>query len=407
MRALVFFFRGYAIVELTGAEPERCLNRFAQRGIAFWDVEKPDELHLRCRVLLRDVQAAEQAAMRELCTLECLKQCGFRAVFYGVLARPVLVAGLLLAVALTLFLQNYVWFLQVQGNETIPAQEILRELDDLGVHFGTKGSDIDSQMLKNQMLNRIPALQWLAVNRSGGVVTVLVSEREPDATNRDRRVAANVVAKRAGVITSMSVLNGFAQVQSGDAVLAGQLLVSGVASWETHTQVTRAMAEIYAMTLHEQQVTIPAEYAQKVYTGREYRHVSLIFGRKRINLSGNSGIFSGTCDKMIDSRVLTLPGGYVFPLTVETEIVREYELQPEKLPQSVAQALLTEYIQNSVRQSMVAGTILQEDYRLTKAAGGYVLSGALSCEEMIARTVPLPLMGEDGEIGTDDQRGAN
>ena len=38
MRALVFFFRGYAIVELTGAEPERCLNRFAQRGIAFWDV---------------------------------------------------------------------------------------------------------------------------------------------------------------------------------------------------------------------------------------------------------------------------------------------------------------------------------------------------------------------------------
>ena len=68
---------------------------------------------------------------------------------------------------------------------------------------------------------------------------------------------------------------------------------------------------------------------------------------------------------------------------------------------------MTEYIQNSVRQSMVAGTILQEDYRLTKAAGGYVLSGALSCEEMIARTVPLPLMGEDGEIGTDDQRGAN
>ena len=59
MRALVFFFRGYAIVELTGAEPERCLNRFAQRGIAFWAVEKPDELHLRCRVLLRDVQAAD------------------------------------------------------------------------------------------------------------------------------------------------------------------------------------------------------------------------------------------------------------------------------------------------------------------------------------------------------------
>lgn len=407
MRALVFFLRGYAIVELMGAEPERCLNRFAQRGIAFWNVEKPDELHLRCRVLLRDAAAAEQAAMRELCSLECVKQCGFRAVFYGVLGRPVLVAGLVLAVALTLFLQNYVWFLQVQGNETVPARQILRELEALGVHFGTKGADIDSQMLKNQMLNRIPALQWLAVNRSGGLVTVLVSEREPDAVSRDRRTAANVVAKCDGVITSMSVLNGFAQVQSGDAVLAGQLLVSGVATWQTHTQVTRAMAEIYAMTLHDRQVTIPAEYTQKVYTGREHRHVTLILGRKRINLSGNSGIFSGTCDKMIDSRVLTLPGGYAFPLTVETEIVREYVPQPQKLPQSVAQTLLTEYIRSSVSRSMVAGTILQEDYRLTKAAGGYVLSAALCCEEMISRTEPLPLMGEDGEIGTDDQRGAN
>ena len=52
------YLRGYAQIMISGAEPERCLNMFAARDVAFWAPEKTDALHLRCRIYQKDLDAA-------------------------------------------------------------------------------------------------------------------------------------------------------------------------------------------------------------------------------------------------------------------------------------------------------------------------------------------------------------
>lgn len=141
-------------------------------------------------------------------------------------------------------------------------------------------------------------------------------------------------AARDGVIVSMSVLGGQSLCQVGQAVRAGELLVTGCVDLETHTQYTHADAEIYAMTQRTLTAVYPQTATQKAYTGQVIRRYSLVIGRKRINLSGNSGISEVSCDKMTERKTLTLPGGFSLPVTLVVETYRPYEAVQTQVSQA-------------------------------------------------------------------------
>ena len=172
--------RGSLELELRGVSLERCLNRWVQAEIPFWDLQRQDELIARCRIYESDLDAARREAARAqtgLCVLSCA---GLPRLMRQLLRRPVLLVGVVLALITVLLLQNFVWFVRVQGNETVTTERILQALSEEGVRFGAWGPDLDSEDLKNRMLNRIPELRWLAVNREGGLVTVLTAERKQE-----------------------------------------------------------------------------------------------------------------------------------------------------------------------------------------------------------------------------------
>lgn len=71
---------------------------------------------------------------------------------------------------------KFVFFYDVVGNETVPEAQILRELQNLGVGFGTYGPS-HVRRAENRMLLQIPKLQWLTVQQSGMRACVVVRER--------------------------------------------------------------------------------------------------------------------------------------------------------------------------------------------------------------------------------------
>lgn len=383
---MIRFMRGYIQIKIFGADPVRTLNLFVEHRIGFWQVEHPDDMTVICFIYKKDFAAAKKFSLHSMSGITLLKEYSATKTFAGLRKRPILLCGIVLACAFAMLLQNYVWTIEIEGNKEIPTQELRQHLEQIGVRFGAWGPSFEQQSLKFQMINRIEKLAWIGINRRGGRVTVSVSEREPKATNLDRRVFTNLIACRPGILTSVNIYNGFAEVKSGDAVVTGQILVSGMADWTTHTQITRSLGEIYAMTLHQNSFCVPATVTKKCYTGKEFRQISLVLGRKRIKLSGNSGISYPSCDKMIIRRVCTLPGGYTFPLILETVVFREYQTQTVKLPQQEAEQHLTVFSEAYVHSQMVAGTILSRNDTLTEENGIYRLDAAIFCEEMIARS---------------------
>lgn len=398
MTGLVRLLAGYYRVRVRGAAPELALYRLTQAHIPFWDIERVDDFSSDISIRRKDLERVMEIARRVQEGAELLGEHGLLCHFRGLKKRKIFVLSVFLCFGLAYLLPNFVWCLHVEGNVSVPEQRILRELQELGVGFGTWGPSITPQDLKNKMLNQVPELEWLTVNQSGGLASVSVREREPSGSIVDRRRVTNLVASRDCILTRIEVLSGQSVCKTGQSVRAGQLLVSGYTDWEHCIQATRALGEIYGRTWRRQWAVIPAEWDFQSGSGVTHTRYALMLGRRRINFFQNSGIWRPECDKMVEYRQLTLPGGYSFPLTLVIETAVERTVAPGELEPREAEAVLKSGTAAAARAGMIAGEIVREDLKVRRGEGVFELTGVYECHEMVARTAPAILMeSEDNE----------
>ena len=382
------FFRGCLEIRITGAEPEKFLNTLAEENIHFWALKREDALHYRLCIYNLRREQAEQAAVRNFCTMEILRTVGIREWLKRMKKRPILSVGLPLAILCGIFLQNIVLAIDIDGNQDLHEEEILHSLEELGIGIGSPMWNMDQQRTKNQMLNLLPRLSWIGVNQNGCKLKVSVTERRLAHTDRPPYPAGNLVAVRDGVLTDVIVTEGMRLCAPGDTVRKGQVLVSGFEDYGLILKGVCAEGEIYGQTWHTGTVAAPAETAKKVYTGREWRSYSLVIGRKRINLLGNSRISGVTCDKMVDTMELKLPD-YRFPVRIEKETCREYQTDKIPIPADQAKSALTSAWETQVAQEMIAGKTESTETSFTESGGLYVLQAESVCRELLSRLMPM------------------
>lgn len=387
---------GSCRLRITAAAPELVLNRLTRAQLPFWDLQRKDPFTVEIIVRRRDLEAAQKQITGAMGEVQILETTGLPVLLHALRHRKAFAVAVVLILILAYVSTLFVWCIRVEGNETVPDQAILRELAELGIGFGTWGGDITPQELKNKMLNRIPELEWLTVNKDGGLATVVVRERPETPEVIDRRMVTNMVASRDCLITEMEVLSGGAACQPGDTVRAGELLISGYQDLEFCTRVTRALGEVYGRTWREQDAVTPAETLWKTESGGTKHRFALLIGKKRINLYGDSGISEDSCDKMIVYHTLTLPGGYTFPLTLVEERTTERTLEPGTLLLEEADQMLRDGTAGSVMDDMIAGEILDDDLRIRREGSLYRLTGTYECHEMVARAAPAILSESEG-----------
>lgn len=392
MWTILWFFVGMLRVRITGASPDWALERMGQRRIAVREIAHRDAFTLEATILKRDLGRAQAAVRGAMCELEVTEEAGFYHTFRGALRRPVLFAGLILTVLGAVLLPRFVFFYEVSGNERVPTAVILRELEELGVGFGTFGPNIKPQDIKNQILNRIPELQWLTVQQSGMCARVIVRERPEPEPIYDRKTPGNVIAAQSGVITSVDCMAGNCLCEPGQAVSKGDLLVSAYTDHGFKTQVSAALAEIYAETAHHTVTVTPDRVLKKVPTGRTCKQIALIAGNRRWNIFGKSGFFHKNCDKMTVYHQLQLPGGYFFPFGIAITVFSEYDTEEVPLSLDDAESFLRQDAVRAVSDTMIAGRILDVQGEVTRDGGLFRLASRIRCEEMIARMVPASII---------------
>ena len=399
---------GQVELVIHGADPVQALNCLTQARLPFWDIDWRDRLTVSVKVPRRVVQAAEAVIADAMCTVERGTPQGLPRLCARALHRPVLLVFLLLNLAMAAILPQFVFFYRVSGNETVPEDAILRALSDLGVGFGTFGPEIRPQWIKDHLLNILPELQWATVVQSGCLAEVVVRERPETPKTEDQKAFSHVVATHSGLITEMSVLAGQALCEVGDTVVEGQRLVSGLVDLERTYTLVNAGAEIYARTWHRGTTVMPQFTQRKQATGASFQCLWLEVGKHRIKIFGNSGILVADCDKMVERKPLTLPGGWETPVCLVVETFTCYETAPVQTSEVEAQLCLEDYARTTTLASLVAGEILEPRFELTESGGVYRLSWVLECREMIARSVEFHLNEEEfTHDGTNRERRAD
>ncbi|HIY16820.1 MAG TPA: sporulation protein YqfD [Candidatus Intestinimonas stercorigallinarum] len=403
MRSVINFLRGSVCVAVSGPFPERFLNLCAQSGVGFWDLAWEGGQSLRLRVLRRDAGRAVELAERAGCTASLEGRAGLPVFLAGFRRRYALLAGLALALAAVCLLSQFILTVEVSGNETVPSAVILMELSRQGVRPGAYGPGLDLRRISQEALRRIEGLSWMSVNLHGTRAEVLVRERSPSPTPRDETTPAHVVAAADGVLEEVEVLEGQALFREGQAVLAGEIVISGAvdlkepqyAAVDAGQRLVHARGEVWAVTHRTLAACIPLEAQVKVYTGEEERRWSLSLLGRSVNFFGKASISSSGYDKMTTTHILTLPGGREMPLVlVETEY-RAYETAAAPVRADAARAMLEERLLERLTALIGAeGSVLSTAFSAEEEDGMLTVTLTAQCREQIGREAVF-----DGRVG--------
>ncbi len=352
LKSLINRLRGQVRVRAECAFPERVLNLCGAQDLSFWDLQWESPTAFTCRLSRRDWKTLREAGKKLDCTFDLVGLEGAPYFLVRFRHRQALVLGLV-SCALALFLGSFfIWDFQVEGNETVPTERILRALEKNGVGLGTFGLSLDGENIRNHVLLDVPELSWIAVNVSGCRANVQVRERTPPPVMIDRREPCNLVARRAGLVRKVQTIGGVACVVPGSAVTKGQILISGVEDTDTvGARVLAGMGKVEARTWYDLTAAMPLTVLEKQYTGQEKTGVSLIFGSRRIKFFSNSSIDGAEYDKITRRYPLNLLG-VPLPVTVVTETRRFYEAVPRTRTaagaEKAAEAILTAQLHDMV-----------------------------------------------------------
>ncbi len=349
------FFRGYVSVLLHGHFIERFINVCTNRNIYLWDIRKSTPTDAGMKMSIRGFRQIRPVARKTHTRVRIRKKHGFPILMHRYRKRYFFFAGVLLFMLFVFGMSQFVWSIEVAGNERVPTQQILDTLAQLGFKEGTFRPGVDVVDLKNNALLQLDALSWLWVDLRGSKAFVSVQEKTPPPVIVPKDQPCDIIAVKAGVIKLVNAKAGKAAVAPGETVQEGQLLVSGVVTSqnpEIPHRYEHALGEVYARTWYDQSGQYAPTREVHTFTGKQKKHRSMkIFGKK-INFYINGNAPYENCDKVTDESELKLGQHHYLGITWITDVYKQYDVSHEPVPLeenlSIAQKALEEKILSQV-----------------------------------------------------------
>lgn len=262
-----------------------------------WLLNQANEAGIIIRELriISDTEASGWIAAADLALLRRLAKSRYRiTVTEGrgpeyrartLLKRPVTMAGCLLMASIVAVQSMFIADVRIDGYKAIPEDSLRLCLEEAGICEGVFRPAIDWEGAREMLRETFPQLTWIQLVYDGRTVILNVNETEKEilyAADEEEAGCISIVADRSGYIESVSALRGAAQVEPGDFVNEGDVLISGVVpmepttfqeDWPTEYYV-RAKGEItalvpYRLTFNQERYTEDvAEEGQTTVTDR-------------------------------------------------------------------------------------------------------------------------------------------
>ncbi len=278
----VNWFFGYVEFCFSGGFADGFINQCYARKINIKNIRSKDgAVYARCSI--RAYKRLHVPARENGGRLRIIKKRGLPFKLHPLKGRWGVFCGMLFFVFFVSFMGGFIWNVTVIGNETLEASKIVDYLAQNGIRAGARWADTDKENLEFAVMADFEEVAWISINRFGCLAQVEIRETTPKPEIENNNVITNVTAKKDGVIVKVTALGGWSAVEAGDAVTAGDLLISGVYEPDEYSNPQKnhfahAHGSVIAKTDHEITVNIPREQSEKVYTAEEEYKTLYFFG---------------------------------------------------------------------------------------------------------------------------------
>ena len=161
MKRITNHLQGVVTVRILGASPEALLNACTREGIALWSVQQREDFVLDCKLYRRSLGVLRRLAQRYSCSVEVQNRWGLPFFLGRFRRRYGLLVGLFCCILAVGISSQFVFVIDIEGNERVSTAEILSVLRQHGVHPGVYGKGIDQRDLANEMLLSMEELSFL------------------------------------------------------------------------------------------------------------------------------------------------------------------------------------------------------------------------------------------------------
>ena len=381
---LIRFFTGYVRFAVSGSRPGRIVNELLRSGINVWGVTAHSGEITCC------VSRADYPAVQELCRgtsrrVHIKAKRGLPFIMSKHRRRSGLAVGLLCYIVIFRVLSLFIWNVEICEFDTMSRASVTETLGRVGIYEGVR-SDFESlKRMQTSAMIEFGNLSWITINADGSRAEVNATEKLPAVENDDS--PRNIKASIDGQIIRADVYKGTAAVRSGDAVVRGDLLISGVVENASGSvRFERAAGVVTARTRYLERFEIPKTHRAAVWRDtNEMRYSCGIFsaeipigftayGEGRIALTSRS-----------EARFL----GESTKASLTTQRLYSVEVAETQLDQAAAQSLfsakmiLRELFRYSGKKITSRSTNVYFD------GGKYNFETSYTCEEDISAPSPI------------------
>lgn len=262
-------------VEIEGINLEKLLRAAAESGIVVTGAQR-----IGSRTMCLRVRAHQMAMLRALCArfgweLRELRAGSLVRAARFLRRRVMLAASLALAVLLVWLSGRMILAVRIE-NAQEHAAEVRRVLDRAGVRPGRFKAAISIDALRAQLSLRLPGLSFVGLRYAG---SMLVCDCRSATLGEQAGVPGegqDIVAVQPGIITRISVSSGTPQVTPGQAVIKGQVLISGVERTQKgELRAVRAQGQVSARVYARGEARVSLTQTNTVETGQTRTRVTV------------------------------------------------------------------------------------------------------------------------------------
>jgi len=302
------YIKGYVIIIVEGFFIEKFINLASNAELKFWDLKRLSLSKIEVKARIKDFKRIRPVVKKSKCRAEIKKKVGIPFFLNRYSKRGYFIVGFALFLSICLICSLFVWKVEVTGNDKIQVEEMLEQLKECGLHTGKIKYFVNADDVVEKMMIKREDLAWIGIELEGTKAQVKIVEKVmmPDMLEK---TPCNIFSDRVGIITTLNVMMGAPQVQIGDMVQKGQVLVSGVieGKYPEDTRKVHALADIEMRVWYEGKASVSLEQETGLISEEEAKSIAYNEAYNSIvnNLPNDINISNKIVNYTINETVVT------------------------------------------------------------------------------------------------------
>ena len=330
------YLLGYVRITIEGYFIERLMNLCSNKGILIWNSKRKKTTLLEANVSIKDFRQIVKIAKQAKCKVSIKQKKGLPFIFNRYRKRKIFFFSLILIIVAIVSLSNFVWNIEVIGNEKIDKKEIIQTLKKEGLEVGTLKNKVNTKEIINKMRLDRNDLAWIGIDIRGtnAIVKVVEADKKPDIIKEDDY--CNIVATKAGIIEKVNAINGTPLVKKGDVIKEGTLVIGGWLEGKyTGTRYVHANGSVQAKVWYTQNERVELNQVISRKTENEETKYSVRINNFTINFYKTISKFK-KYDTIEQNKKIKLFSDFYLPIEIIEK--NNYELVEETITYTKEQA---------------------------------------------------------------------